>query len=173
MKNRKSHQRGLVLFMSLVMLLLLTVLGVSSFQTTAVQFRMARSVDDINLAFQSAEAALLDGEENVEGSGYVGGNGYYQKVDSGQVPNWASIDWGTDSNSIAGTTGIEGVAEPARYIIEYVRQVKAAEDSLNLANINEEIGTGGTSIYRVTARGSGFGEGRAVVMVQSHYGRRE
>ena len=173
MNNQGNSQQGLVLFMSLVILLLLTVLGVSSFQTAALQSRMARSVDDIDLAFQSAEAALLDGEEKVERNGYVGGNGYYRKVDSGQLPNWAAIDWAGKSNSMAGTTGIEGVTEPARYIIEYVRLVKAEEDSLNLSNIGEEVGTGGISIYRVTARGLGFGKGQAAVMVQSHYGRRE
>ena len=47
--NNKQKQEGIVLFMSLVMLLLLTMLGVSSIQTTSLQQRMARNANDGNL----------------------------------------------------------------------------------------------------------------------------
>jgi type IV pilus assembly protein PilX len=65
--QNKQKQEGIVLFMSLVMLLLLTVLGVSSIQTTSLQQRMARNANDGNLAFQAAELALRDGENLLQG----------------------------------------------------------------------------------------------------------
>ncbi|MBD3648541.1 MAG: hypothetical protein HUJ31_14050, partial [Pseudomonadales bacterium] len=46
------QQRGVALFMSLVMLLILTLLGLSSVQTTSLQERMSRNARDANLAFQ-------------------------------------------------------------------------------------------------------------------------
>ena len=61
-----GQQRGLALFMSLVMLLILTILGVSSVQNTSLQERMSRNALDSNLAFQAAESALRDGEDFIE-----------------------------------------------------------------------------------------------------------
>jgi type IV pilus assembly protein PilX len=48
------------LFISLVLLLLLTIIGVSAVQTTSLELRMARNDNDTLLAFQSAESALRD-----------------------------------------------------------------------------------------------------------------
>jgi len=50
--GKQKRQSGVALFISLVMLLILTVLGLSSVQTTSVQERMARNARDTNLAFQ-------------------------------------------------------------------------------------------------------------------------
>ena len=93
------------MFMSLVMLLLLTVLGVSSIQTTTLQQRMARNANDSSLAFQAAEAALRDGEDLLEGLTSLGdfgdpaqdnlsaneANGYYYEEEPGVAPNWKAL----------------------------------------------------------------------------------
>ncbi len=175
--NMARHQEGVVLFMCLVMLLLLTALGASSIQTTTVQFQMARSVDDINLAFQAAEVGLRDGEDFIEGLASAAGfpdtaNGNYLEVDPGTTPNWASIDWSANDGYHVGSTAVEGVHSQPRFIVEHVRIVLSDEDNLNLTNIGEELGTGSTHIFRITSRGSGFGDGSSSVFVQSHYGKR-
>lgn len=56
------HQRGVVLLVSLIFLLLLTLLGVSSMQNATLQEKMAGSVTNRNVTFQGAEAALRLGE---------------------------------------------------------------------------------------------------------------
>ena len=48
------------------MLLIITVLGLSSVQTTTLQERMARNARDSNLAFLAAESALKDAEAMIE-----------------------------------------------------------------------------------------------------------
>ena len=56
------RERGAILVTALLMLLLLTVIGVSVMQITRMQERMAGNTRDKNLAFQAAEAALRDAE---------------------------------------------------------------------------------------------------------------
>ena len=49
------RQRGIALFISLVLLLVLTIAGVSAVQTTTMEERMARNSHDSLIAFQAAE----------------------------------------------------------------------------------------------------------------------
>lgn len=57
-----TRQRGAVLAVSLILLLVLTLLGVTAMQSTMLQERMAGNAREISMAFQAAEAALRDGE---------------------------------------------------------------------------------------------------------------
>jgi type IV pilus assembly protein PilX len=57
-----GRQRGAALIISLLILILLTILGLSSMQTTNMEERMASNARDREIAFQAAEAALAVGE---------------------------------------------------------------------------------------------------------------
>lgn len=61
----KQKQEGAVLLVCLVMLLVLTIIGVSSMSSSTLQERMAGGARDYNQAFQAAEAALRVGETYV------------------------------------------------------------------------------------------------------------
>ena len=58
----RHRERGVVLVVSLIMLLVLTLLGVTAMQSTIMQERMAGNAREVSMAFQAAEAALRDGE---------------------------------------------------------------------------------------------------------------
>ncbi|OUM05364.1 pilus assembly protein PilX [Pseudomonas syringae] len=60
-----ARQRGMVLLVSLVFLLLLTLLGISSMQNATLQEKMAGSVTVRNVSFQAAEAQLRLGESSI------------------------------------------------------------------------------------------------------------
>lgn len=182
--------------MSLVMLLILTILGVSSVQNTSLQERMSRNARDTNLAFQSAETAVREAET------YLGTvtsllpfqdpntNGYYDATDDGDGPvDLSQFTWIADPDNpdvatdcepeasfddrdcnIVDTT-IDGVAAQPRYIIEFVKTVVSDEDRLNIDNIGQDTGSGRTQIFRVTAYGTG-GTSSAHVMIRTTYGRR-
>lgn len=60
-----TQQRGAVLIVALIMLLLLTVIGLSSMRGTSLQENMASNMRDSNLALQASEASLRKGEEEV------------------------------------------------------------------------------------------------------------
>jgi type IV pilus assembly protein PilX len=64
-----ADQSGAVLIISLIMLLLLTLIGASSMQTTTLEEKMAGNMRDRNIAFQAAESALRDAEQDIRGIG--------------------------------------------------------------------------------------------------------
>jgi type IV pilus assembly protein PilX len=62
-RQSPSRQRGAVLVIGLLLLVVMTVLGTAAMQSTGLQERMAGNARDRNLAFQAAEAALRDAEQ--------------------------------------------------------------------------------------------------------------
>lgn len=177
------YQSGIALFMSLVMLLIITVLGLSSVQSTSMQERMARNSRDTNLAFQSAEAAIKDAEAAMSDfsganlvafeQGNANSQGLYREQGYTAAPNWQGVDWGADSDKkfITAPTEILGVAQPAKYIIEHVKTVLSNDDQLNLNNVGQDTGAGRTHMFRVTVYATG-GTDTAHVVIQSTYGKR-
>ncbi len=55
-------QSGVALVVSLLLLLIVTLIGVSGMQTTVLEEKMAGNFKDKNIAFQAAEAALREAE---------------------------------------------------------------------------------------------------------------
>ena len=58
----RSRQRGAVLIVSMLLLLVLTILALTASQSTRMEERMAGNARDADLAFQSAEAGLRAAE---------------------------------------------------------------------------------------------------------------
>ncbi|XOV90347.1 MAG: PilX N-terminal domain-containing pilus assembly protein [Pseudomonadota bacterium] len=187
--KQRKNQQGITLFISLVMLLILTMLGISSVQTTALQERMSRNALDNNLAFQAAESAVRDAEDYIEDTfnsllPFEAANaedlGLYFDADFDEVPNWQDVDWVRDQacDDVSVPTGVmiadspvPGVCTQPKYIIEHVKTVVSDQDRLNLDNIGQDTGTGRTQIFRITSLGTG-GSNTAHVMIQTTYGKR-
>ncbi|MDZ7684298.1 MAG: PilX N-terminal domain-containing pilus assembly protein [Gammaproteobacteria bacterium] len=185
----RHGQRGVALFISLVMLLILTLLGVSAVQTTALQERMSRNSFDNNLAFQATESAVRDAEDFIEDNfnslvmfdtAGAEDNGFYYDNEWNETPNWENIDWDTDQecdpSSVptgvrAAETEVPGVCVQPKYIIEHVKTVVSDQDRLNLDNIGQGTGTGRTQVFRITALGTG-GTKTAHVLLQTTYGKK-
>jgi type IV pilus assembly protein PilX len=58
----RTRQRGAILVVSLLLLLVMTVLALTASQTTRLQERMAGNARDLDLSFQSSEAGLRRSE---------------------------------------------------------------------------------------------------------------
>ncbi len=54
-----SHERGVALAMVLMILVVLTILGVSAMKTSVLEVRMSGNVQDANSAFQAALSGLV------------------------------------------------------------------------------------------------------------------
>ena len=161
------QQQGVALFVSLMLLIVMTLIGVTGMQTTVLEERMAGHYKDRNLAFQAAEATLRDAEQFLRDQTLMptfdGTNGFYQPVTTG-VDHWDQIDWYDTSQSAQYSTTMQYVAGQPRYIVEELPAIVEEGDSL-------EVGTATTSrYYRITGRASG-GTNTAVVSLQSVYKR--
>ncbi len=61
-----SRQRGAVLYVALIMLILLALLGIVGMQVTGLQERMSANYRAVNIAFQNAEGSARETECYVE-----------------------------------------------------------------------------------------------------------
>jgi len=66
-QGRPNRQNGAVLAVSLILLVVLTLIGISSMQGTMLEEKMAGNVRDRNLAFQASESAIRDAENFIDG----------------------------------------------------------------------------------------------------------
>lgn len=168
--NRDKHkQRGAALFVALIILLVLTLIGVTSMSGSTLQERMAGNMRDVNLAFQAAEAALRDGETLLNQAvlpDFNGSNGLYKAPAPPAEPVWKTINW-NDGTAVRAYGGdpLAGLAAQPVYIIEELPPVPPAGGTLAA---DEPLGE--LSMYRVTARAVG-GSGNAVVILQTIYQR--
>lgn len=164
-----NRQCGVVLFVVLVMMLLLTIIGVTAMNNVTMEERMAGNLRDSDLAFQAAEATLRNGENwlsplatlpsscNTDPCVTVWNAGTLSGL-SGQSDGW----WNTHSR--AGAGNISGLYANPRYILEELAWVR---DSLVVGH----TGTTGTDYYKVTARAVG-GSQSAVSVMQTTFVKR-
>lgn len=165
----KHKQQGVVLVVALIMLLLMTILGLSSMQTTTLEEKMAGAIRDKQIAFQSAEVALREGEDYLTAASLPAFNNsgglYSPSGTSGD--QWKSVAWSAGTAAACNcfipnvSVGL-GVPKP-RYILE-----ELPAGSLPGGSLVVGFSTGNTAtMYQVTARGVGKGGGVAVL--QSTY----
>lgn len=168
--------------MALVFLLLLTIIGIAALGTTSLEEKMAHNAKDRNLAFQSAESALLLGESWIAGQTDLpvfpnNSMGLYS-LSSTSTPVWETtglwsgsnvvaypnVPYGTLSIAAGGAGGSLGeIQTQPKYIIEYLAQVQNESASLAVDDPYRW-----RHVMRVTARGTG-GTDAAVVMNQSNF----
>ena len=117
-KAGPDAQRGVSLIVALVLLIVLTLIGVSSMNTAIVELKMAGSAQQQSIALNRANEMLRVGEINIQSivedpksfDFAKSGDGYYTNADKIDVHK---IDWGAQSlNSIPGAlTGDVYIAE--------------------------------------------------------------
>lgn len=152
-----TSQSGAVLLISLIMLLLLTLIGVTGMQVASLEERMAGNAKDINLAFQAAETTLRGAEKRLNAPGlppFNNTNGLYA-YEAG-VERWEVVDWSKDKTETMPFSiepgGLSGRPQP-RYIIEELLQ----EPPLAAGELPDEF-------YRVTTKGYGPKDNSVVVL---------
>jgi type IV pilus assembly protein PilX len=174
----RSH-RGVALFISLVLLLILTIIGVSAVQTTTLETRMARNEHDALLAFQAAESALRDAEAFLEtvvstaAFTETGTNGLWRMPGFGETERWQRADIWTDAGGSrpAPTNPGNMIAKRPRYLIEHLASVLREQNAYQLNDpYAGGAGADRIEVFRITARGIG-GSPNAQVILQSTYGR--
>jgi len=178
MNNMNTHgkQSGAALVVSLLILMVMTLLGVSSMQTTTMEEKMASNTREHQQAFEAAEAALRAAEIFIKDSVTVtaafdttGSDGLY---DNSAQERWRSLSWdATDSGyNSAYTSTYSGSVPPARYIIEHYGSAATDVDKYNMGNYGSGAGGGDIELFRITVRGTGANN-QSPVFLQTYYGK--
>lgn len=167
-------QAGVALIVSMLLLVVITLLGITGMRNTTLEEKMAGNVRDTQMAFNAAEAALRNSESllqvatlpafvnsDTNGDGVVDGTGgYYQPKTS----LWKIIDWDPANNEVlASTVAIPDLAaQPSLYIEEM--PATSMGGSLE-AGAALNVGT-----YRITVRAVG-GSATSEVILQETFRR--
>lgn len=171
-----QQQKGAVLVIALIMLLMLTIIGTSSMSTTALEEKMVGNMFEYNLAFQAAEVALREGEDFLENTALITADSSDGIHDRGNAPSplddslWdTGAQWRT-SNNVAGLSEDHG---EAGYHIERIGNIEPPTGKNVGFNQGYKPKTGGgVTGYRVVAWGTGRNETVKVVL-SSYYGKKE
>lgn len=180
-------QRGAVLIVSLLLLLVMTLLGLGASQSTRMQERMAGNQRDMELAMQGAEAGARASESRVSqdvNDDKV--NPLYDACDTAAAPapttecytydklffvdagQTTPLDlskqgddwWNTYAKRYSDEPG--GLARSPQYVNEYYKEVREtlSDPGYTGLQVNRDF-------YRVTARSSGQSETSQVVVETS------
>lgn len=174
LRQSRPTEGGTVLIMAMTFLLILSLIGVTSMTTAALEQKMSGNMSDKNVAFQTAESALVAGEIWI-------GNQMNKPVFDPAVTNdglhlpsttstpvWDNTTGVWSSGDIFSYPVLNNVSTQPVYIIEDLGAVPDNNGSLVLpANYKAS----GKNIFRVTVRASGR-TGATVAMIQSVYEKR-
>jgi type IV pilus assembly protein PilX len=165
-----SGQRGVVLFVALILLLILSLLGVTAARMQTSEERMARNEDNHQIGAQAAEAALRSAESNLRTGLYT----FPSSSPGMYTPTWATgspvttVDW-TSPAAVMSYSGpplssLPTAAQTPKIVVESLPAVAGGGSSISVTNLNPN--TPPVVVYRVTAHGTGA-DGTSTTTLQS------
>jgi type IV pilus assembly protein PilX len=199
MKAALRGEAGFSLIVVLLLLVVLTVLGVGAAQLSLVNELGARGDRDTEIAFQAAEAALLDAEIDVLGpnpgtasrlcafnprdvASFVvgcGGSGETQGLCAtaapGATPVWMSVDLSPASRTavaygtFTGQRYAAGAGAIPAALPRYVIEAVRSNGGWQMNQLESASAGSATNIFRVTAIGFGAREETQVVLQTNLY----
>lgn len=164
-------QRGSALIVSLLILVVLTLIGVTAVSTSGLEERMAGNNRDRDMAFEAAEVGLRAGEAFVQGlastAAFNNSNGLYANTAQPDISASSTVWSGSNSRVYSGT--LSGIASAPRYIVQVLGS--QGNNDVNMGGYGVSSGVGAITDFRITARGTGISDTSAVI-VQSYYAMR-
>jgi type IV pilus assembly protein PilX len=169
-----QKQTGVALVISLIMLVLLTIIGMTGMQVTGLEEKMSGNNKEHNVAFQTAEVTLRDAEAYLESlatlNDFDDSQAGFISEATADPDYYADSTWNA-TNSATGTT-VSGVATTPRYIIKHVgAQGDSINEGLVITGVGEGLAGSAVTIFRVTSSSTG-NTGISRVILQSYYGKR-
>ncbi len=168
-KINNNTQSGSALIVSLIILISMTMLGVTSMKIASTELSMAGNLRESGITFQAAEAGL----RAVEAILQQGNDPAGLLAETTADPDY--FDTTVWTNATVANITLAGITQNPRYIVKYLG---LWNPDANVSAINPGFsGYGQTSnaitidYYRATSRGVGV-TGNTSRTVQSFYGRR-
>ncbi len=166
----RKTQRGTVLVISLLLLVIMTMIGVTAMKTTTLDEQLAGNMRDRSLAFQAAESALRDGEVMMDDKlldelrSFDGTDGLYYKGLNFPADVADSTVWvGTSSTEYSGDP-LDDIATTPRYIADVV---------IDRGNLDMDLIADGAwdyAVIQLTSRGTG-GSNQSQALLRTHFGK--
>ncbi|MDR0736412.1 MAG: hypothetical protein LBF51_06225 [Zoogloeaceae bacterium] len=172
---RARREKGVVLVMGLILLIMVMMLGVAAIRTITLQERLAGASVDYNNAFQAAETALRAGEATIKAAAATDIARFYKRESASlSAPDIVDLAQGfsywKDHIPICGTTlapcatvyPLYGSGDPRnpRFIIEKQGSIPGGSDTAGVTIAASGSGggspPGGGAIYKITAIGWGI-----------------
>jgi type IV pilus assembly protein PilX len=186
--NRLHSQRGAVLVVSLLLLLVMTMLALGASQATRMDERLAGNARDRDIAFQSAEAGLRAGERLIDNPAltaapYPCSTAPCEVYELGVLTTDVGYqDWGTwwnlnawdyaPSAQISALPldggGVQLSAVATREPVFFIEELEEVTDSLTIPPTGPPPSR---MYYRITSNGAGA-TANAQVVLQSTFARR-
>ncbi|MEQ6886209.1 PilX N-terminal domain-containing pilus assembly protein [Salicola sp. Rm-C-2C1-2] len=128
----KTKHRGAALLLALIILLVLTLLGISSLDGSLLQTRMANAQRQSVVALELADAALDEVETQIR-AGSLGTDDFYNK---GNAPDPFQSDTWNDANSHeVKLEGFEDERSPEyRFFVEDMGEMQVRTGSMDVTN---------------------------------------
>jgi type IV pilus assembly protein PilX len=167
-----NDQAGVVLVVSLLILITMTVLGLSTMQSSRTEVSMAGNQRELGITFNAAEAGLSAGEGFIDNSISKTiyndpAQGLYDRLDVD--PDYQDPATWNDAQTAA--IGLPQVAEQPSYIIKYLGDRSQNEvAAVNVGGYGSSQPGMTVSNFRITARAVGQ-TGRATRQLQTYYGK--
>lgn len=166
-----TNERGAALIAGLLILVILSILGLTTMQSTLLQEKMASNLEQHDVAFQAAESGLRFAEAQMFGyvilPAFNGNNGLYQPTAAGTTPRWETVDWTNVAEYIEYQAADLSTTPPLpeiRCIVEYVAEI--ADDGGDSVKITAKATS--RDMLRITSRGVSPNR-HSVVMLQATY----
>ncbi len=144
----KKIGAGYILITTLILLLMLTILGVSQISINSSQTRVATNVTDSETSFEKTEGAGNEAINRILANSFNTNNfinntnGLYL-FNQNETPIWQTVNWNNNTAVISSFSGLNGTQ--ASYVIEQLPSV--AQTGQNIRTL--------TKIYRVTGHATG------------------
>lgn len=155
----RTAQKGYILLLTLVFLIILTVLALTGVSLNSTQTRIAANATDTEVSFETAEGALNQAINYLLNGTYTANaflqnsNGLYQ-YDPTAPPLWTTINW---SSSTAVINSFQGSSSSkASYFIEQLPSVVQPGQNMRSPMY--------TYVYRITARVVGASGNSSVIL---------
>ncbi len=171
-----SRQCGAALIVSMMMLIILTLIGVTSMRTTVMEERMTSNERNRSIAMHATESAMRDAERTI-----LAYDQLLQFTNSSDPGTFGEADadldffdpsiW-NDTNSIEATNKdhIASAGEAARTMARQVQRDINADGDKSFKNAGEGV-SAGVTYFKITGRGVG-GDTRSEVILQTYIGDR-
>lgn len=169
-------QQGVALFVGLLLLLMLTLLGLSASNASIMQERMAGNMQDSNLAFQRAEAALRDIEIRIRNVSTGGGSG-----NLGAAQLWSQLNLEVGDCSLLEANQSDGawggwdsapwvtLNDTQQYVVIGLGSGGSTYQSTGCTPALEQNSTPDGDYFMILARGTGQSESTEVVLQSIFY----